>query len=121
MSATAALDDDTIQLIPATSDATVAATTATVEHSGPLIAVATREAGGPELWSLTSAEGASLGRALIRKMAVSSALRAAPGKTIRVEVVWVPSFGKWEVTGLASAGITATHGSVFTAESRTIE
>lgn len=115
----AALEDDTIQLIPAVTEAPAPA--AAVEHTGPLIAVATREAGGPELWSLTSAEGGSLGRALIRKMAVSSALRNASGKTIRVEVVWVPSFAKWEVTGLAIAGTTATHGSVFTAESRIVE
>lgn len=97
------LEADTIELIPA---APAAETTV-----GATVAVATREAGGPELWNLSSAEGVSLGRALIRKMAVSTALRTHTSKTTRVEVSWAPSFSKWEITGIATG--TASHSSRF--------
>jgi len=101
-SLTNALEVDRIQLVPAE---TIPA------HTGPLIAVGTREAGGPDLWNLTSAEGVSLGRALIRRMAVSTALRTATNKTQRVEVSWNTTFSKWEVVGLAEG--PACHSSLF--------
>jgi len=119
---TSELDTDRIQLV---SDAPVAAlvssTPAVVEPTGPLIAAATREAGGPDLWSLVSAEGVSLGRALIRRMAVSSALRTAGGKTHRVEVAWNVTFKKWEIQRMVEGGTTVSHSSRFNAESRGTE
>jgi hypothetical protein len=72
---------------------------------GPLIAIATREA-GPDQWALTSADGVSLGKALIRTLAVSSALRSMKAQVTRLEVAWNSTFQKWEAremsTGLAS-------------------
>lgn len=106
---TAALDDDRIQLV---SDVPVAAVPATAP-TGPLIAVGTRETGGPDLWNLASADGVSLGRALIRRMAVSTALRTATNKTQRVEVSWNATFKKWEVLGLAEGAATVSHSSLF--------
>jgi hypothetical protein len=106
---TAALEDDRIQLV---SDVPVAAVPAAAP-TGPLIAVGTRETGGPELWNLASADGVSLGRALIRRMTVSTALRTASNKTQRVEVSWNATFKKWEVLGLAEGAATVSHSSLF--------
>ena len=79
-----------------------------LDLAGPLIAVATREA-GPEQWSLASADGSSLGRALIRTLAVSSELRSS--KTARVEVVWAAEFKKWEILAVTQG--MASHSSFF--------
>jgi len=64
-------------------------------------AIATRES-GPEQWALTSADGTSLGRALIRTMAVSELLRSVKKQSVRVEVEWNGAFTKWEIRGLAA-------------------
>lgn len=55
--------------------------------------------GGPELWNLVTPEGLSLGRALIRKMTISSALRDASksNSQISVDAVWNATFKKWEI------------------------
>jgi hypothetical protein len=79
-----------------------------LDLAGPLVAVATREA-GPEQWSLASADGSALGRALIRTLAVSSELRSS--KVARVEVAWASEFKKWEVLAV-SQGL-ASHSSFF--------
>lgn len=79
---------------------------------GPLVAIATRS-GGPDQWTLTAAEGVSLGRALIRTLAVSSALRCAKTDTVRLEVEWNSVFKKWEARGVAPAGAAASHSSFF--------
>lgn len=64
-------------------------------------ATAIREIGaGPDQWRLVGADGADLGRALIRKLEVSSALRELDGDRVRVEVSWNDGFGKWEVKGV---------------------
>jgi len=63
---------------------------------GPLVAVATRDT-GPEQWMLTSADGVSLGRALIRRLTVSQILRSVKGTAVRVIVEWISSFKKWEI------------------------
>lgn len=72
---------------------------------GPLVAIATRES-GPDQWGLTSADGVSLGKALIRTLEISSAMRSLKNSTARVEVMWNSVFKKWEIreisTGLAS-------------------
>lgn len=77
---------------------------------GPLIAVASRES-GPDQWGLSAADGISLGRALVRTMEVSHALRSAKSNTVRVEVVWNGVFGKWEVKGVTLA--SASHSGDF--------
>lgn len=77
---------------------------------GPLVAIATKE-GGPDQWSLASADGVKVGRALIRKLETSSALRSAKGAAQRVEVVWNATFGKWEVVAMSSG--VAAHSSLF--------
>jgi hypothetical protein len=79
---------------------------------GPLVAIATRSS-GPDQWTLTSAEGVSLGRALIRTLAVSSALRSAKTDTVRLEVEWNGVFKKWEGRAIAAAGMAASHSSFF--------
>jgi hypothetical protein len=79
---------------------------------GPLVAIATKE-GGPDQWSLASADGVKLGRALIRKLEMSSALRSSKGGAQRVEVIWNTAFSKWEVITLSNA--LAAHSSLFVA------
>jgi len=69
---------------------------APVIENGPLVAVATRDT-GPEQWMLTSSDGVSLGRALIRRLAVSTAMRSSKANTVRVQVEWVAQFKKWEI------------------------
>ena len=83
-----------------------------LELSGPCVAVATRAA-GPDQWALSSADGIPISRALIRTLTVSSELRSTKQNTVRVEVVWRPEFGKWEILGLTTD--VARHSSVFTA------
>jgi hypothetical protein len=71
-------------------------------NEGPLVALASREP-GPDQWALTTAEGDGLGRALIRKLDVSTALRGSKEKTVHLEVAWRSTFGKWEAIGLSTA------------------
>ena len=73
---------------------------APVLETGPLVAVATRDT-GPEQWTLASADGTSLGRALIRRLAISTSLRSAKANTVRAIVEWIPSFKKWEICMLS--------------------
>lgn len=77
---------------------------------GPLIAVATRES-GPDQWGLFASDGVGLGRALVRTMEVSHALRSAKSNTVRVEVTWNGVFSKWEVKGVTMA--SACHSGEF--------
>jgi len=70
-----------------------------VIENGPLVAVATRDT-GPEQWMLTSSDGVSLGRALIRRLAVSTTMRSSKANTVRVQVEWVAQFKKWEIYGI---------------------
>lgn len=105
------LDSDVIELIPAAP--VISHPTTLPSSSGQLVAIATRDTSGPELWNLTSADNTSLGRALIRKMATSTTLRTVSGKVTRVIVVWCPTFSKWEIMGIADAGLAATHSSEF--------
>lgn len=79
---------------------------------GPLMAVAVREA-GPDQWSLASADGVSLGRALIRTLEVSAALRSSSRPIVEVE--WNNGFKKWEVKAVCTEmGATATAAAFFT-------
>ena len=88
----------------AASSATTAsaASTVTVPHldvtpnTGPPIATAVRES-GPDQWSLINADGSSLGKALIRRLDISSALRSAKMSSVKVEIAWMEEFGKWEI------------------------
>ena len=79
-------------------------------EGGPLVAVATRES-GPDQWGLTSSDGVSLGRALIRTLDASHALRSMKTNTVRVEVAWNGVFGKWEIKGISNAA--ASHSGEF--------
>jgi hypothetical protein len=67
----------------------------------PRVALATRET-GPDQWSLTTADNVSLGKALLRTMSISSALRSSKSKTVRLEVTWNSVFQKWEGIALSS-------------------
>ena len=67
---------------------------------GPLVALAKKEP-GPEQWSLWTSDGISLGRGLIRRLEVSSALR--PLTESAVEVVWSTAFNKWEIQSVSLA------------------
>lgn len=78
---------------------------------GPLIAIAVKGS-GPDQWSLKSADDVSLGRALIRTLLVSSALRAlTAGASQRVHVRWNSTFNKWEIMALTVE--PASHSRVF--------
>jgi len=81
-------------------------TSAPVLESGPLVAKASRDS-GPEQWNLISGDGVVLGKALIRTLAVSTAMRSAKGDTIHVEVSWNRTFSKWEILGLSDSLVTA--------------
>jgi hypothetical protein len=81
-----------------------------LELTGPLIATATRDS-GPDQWQLTSVDGVKLGRALIRKLTASSALREVANKSVAVEVEWNTTFGKWEVRSLSDG--VASHSRFF--------
>jgi hypothetical protein len=85
---------------------------APVLEVGPLIARASREA-GPDQWALVAADGSSLGRALIRRLDVSSALRSTGGTSCLVEVEWNNIFKKWEVRCLAASDAVASHANSF--------
>jgi hypothetical protein len=97
-------------VIPSPPKVEMTAVQAPVLENGPLIAVATRDT-GPEQWQLAASDGVSLGRALIRRLAVSTMLRSVKGDTVRVLVEWVPSFKKWEICG--STDLPARHSSTF--------
>lgn len=84
---------------------------------GPLVAQAIKES-GPDQWSLRTEDGVSLGRALVRKLTVSSALRsvgAGAGAPVLVEVEWAASFKKWEIIGVSSS-VAAMNSSSFVVE-----
>jgi hypothetical protein len=70
---------------------------------GPLIANAARES-GPDQWSLSSADGVCLGRALIRTLEVSAALRLSKHGHVTVEVEWNAEFKKWEIKSACAEG-----------------
>lgn len=76
---------------------------------GPLIAVAIKES-GPDQWSLKSADDVVLGRALIRTLSVSTALRSAANGQ-RVQIHWNSTFKKWEIMALTVE--PASHSRVF--------
>jgi hypothetical protein len=70
-----------------------------------LTALATKSI-GPDQWELTTSDCASLGRGLIRSMAVSSMLRGITQPT-KIEVRWAPSFKKWEIIGLSQGALNS--------------
>jgi hypothetical protein len=76
--------------------------TAPTLEAGALVARASREP-GPDQWSLSAADNAALGRALIRRLDVSTALRSVTGSSCLVEVEWNSAFKKWEIRGVAAA------------------
>lgn len=84
-----------------------------VHDGGPLTAVATRDTTGPDQWALSTSDGVSLGRGLIRKLRISSELREVKGASTCVHVVWVAQFSKWEITGHSETH--ASHSSFFEA------
>jgi len=65
------------------------------QKKGTPVAIATRCISGPDQWDLTTADGITLGRALIRSMQISTALRSSKN-IVRIEVEWQPGFKKWE-------------------------
>ena len=74
-----------------------------LDSAGPLVALAKKEA-GPEQWSLWTSDGHALGRALIRRLEVSSTLRplgSVGDKGSAVEVAWSAAFNKWEILSLS--------------------
>ena len=76
-------------------------------EAGPLVAKAVRDV-GPEQWILTSGDGTSLGKALIRTLAVSTAMRSVKNEAVHVEVSWNSVFGKWEILGISDSLVTVS-------------
>jgi hypothetical protein len=66
------------------------------ENDGSTIALAKKEA-GPDVYMLYSAEGKNLGLAVIKKMALSLAMRACKDQPTKVRVEWCKAFNKWEI------------------------
>lgn len=79
---------------------------------GPLVAIATRES-GPDQWALTASDSTVLGRALIRTLGISSALRSVASGRTPVEVEWNAIFQKWEIKAVAAATEAPSPGSFF--------
>lgn len=75
---------------------------APILDADPLIANAARDV-GPEQWLLSAGDGTSLGRALIRTLAVSERLRSSKTPKIHVEVQWNPTFSKWEIKAVSES------------------
>ena len=92
---------------PTADTPTVSAFAPTLEFSGPLIAIAKRGV-GPEQWDLSAGDGTSLGKALIRTLAISTQMRSSKSNTMRVEVAWSPVFSKWEVKSVSESLATAS-------------
>lgn len=90
--------------LPVTATATATATVPKNETARILVVSAKRES-GPDQWSLTTSDEVSLGRALIRKMTISSAMNAATkssGPHTYAEVSWNADFKKWEILSIHS-------------------
>lgn len=66
------------------------------ENDGSLIALAKKET-GPDVYGLYSSESTPLGLAVIRKMALSLAMRTHCQEKTRVRVIWNTSFERWEI------------------------
>ena len=65
---------------------------------GSLIALAKKVAeAGPDVYNLYNAKMGLLGPALIRKMAISLAMRTLCVSSVNVKVEWNTSFDKWEI------------------------
>ena len=90
---------------PAASMQGQIASAAPVLETGPLVAKAMRDS-GPEQWLLSTGDGTALGKALIRTLAVSTALRSAKTDGLHVEVSWNRVFQKWEILGLSDSLVT---------------
>jgi hypothetical protein len=78
-----------------------------------LIAIGTKDLGGPDLWKLRSADGVHLGHGLVRTLRVSSALRESTQPHVSLEVTWNHDFGKWEIRSLLAENPGASHSSRF--------
>jgi hypothetical protein len=99
---------------PAEPDSPLPFASAPTLHVGPLVAIATRET-GPDQWSLSSADGVSLGRALVRTLEISEALRSIHGGRAIVDVGWHDGFKKWEIKAVsADASVAAMPAAFFT-------
>jgi len=66
------------------------------ENDGSLIALAKKES-GPDVYSLHSSDSKPLGMAVLRKMALSLAMRTHCQDTTRVRVEWNTNFDRWEI------------------------
>lgn len=65
---------------------------------GSLIALAKKvPEAGPDVYTLYDSEKGSLGSALIRRMAISLAMRSLCTDSVNVKVEWNSSFDKWEI------------------------
>lgn len=93
--------------VPVVKEAEVTVSAVPAGNATP-VAIATRlPAVGPDQWDLASTDGKSLGRALIRTIAISDMLRSAHATT-RIEVKWNSVFGKWEVLNLTTRGASTS-------------
>lgn len=66
-------------------------------NDGSLIAVAKKDMGGPDVYSLFAAEMVPLGIAVIRKLTISHAMRKYCVDKTFVKVEWNSSFDRWEI------------------------
>uniref|UniRef100_A0A6C0DQS3 Uncharacterized protein n=1 Tax=viral metagenome TaxID=1070528 RepID=A0A6C0DQS3_9ZZZZ len=71
--------------------------TLTGPSDGSLVAIAKKDLTGPDVYSLFTADAKSLGIAVIRKMALSHAMRTHCTEKTTVRVEWNSSFDRWEI------------------------
>jgi len=64
---------------------------------GSLVAIAKKDLTGPDVYSLFTADAKPLGIAVIRKMALSHAMRTHCTEKTLVRVEWNSSFDRWEI------------------------
>lgn len=76
---------------------------------GSLVAVAKKDPTGPDVYSLFTADAKPLGIAVIRKMALSHAMRTHCTEKTTVRVEWNSSFDRWEILDVNVALGPSTH------------
>ena len=77
---------------------------------GTLVALANKDLSGPDVYSLFTADAKSLGIAVIRKMAISLAMRKHCAEKKHVRVEWNTSFDRWEILDVDVSVGPSNHG-----------
>ena len=100
--------EDTVVPVIADVVADVVTEVITIVPINKPVAIASKPASaGPDQWDLTTSDGESLGRALIRTIDISKTLRETK-QTVRLEVMWNSVFNKWEAVNITVASASSS-------------